>query len=538
MRRTSRITAACAVVAALTLAACTGGGTNVVRPQAGPAGVKVQEATFVYVSHLEIVTDWDPATSYSNEVQALQNIYETLTLYNPLTKKAAPRLAVSWQSSSDARTWTFRLRPNARFHTGRPVDAAAVKESIERTRALEGGPAYIWESVQSIQIVDPLTVRFHLKYPVALDLVASSTYAAYVYDTKAAGDGDLKKWFAAGRDAGSGPYTVARWNKGKAEELVLKAFDDYWGGWEGPRYRNVVFRVEPDLNAAWRRLLNGEVSFVSRLNPRLYRQAETTPGVRSLQVPSFQNLLVLFNTSYGPLRDIRLRKALQKAIDYDGVIRALRGAGEPATGLVPEGLVGHTPERRPRQDLEGAAQLLAEAGYGPGLRPLRLTLTYAEGDNDEAVLVNRLTETLRELNVTLDARAMKWTEQWARGKAKDPARRQDIFVMYWWPDYADAYSWYLNVFHSQDPPSFNLTYLNDKKTDEKIEALPTLLATNRPAAERAYAELQNRLIDRLAVVAVPWVVNYQRAYLGGVQGYNDNPAYPNVVFVHDLEPRG
>lgn len=535
MRRSSRLAVAGAILVALILAACTAQGTGVVAPPSPSSSAR--ESTFVYLSGVEVVTDWDPATAYANEIIALQNVYETLTVYNPVTRKAGPRLATSWSSSPDGRTWTFRLRQNVRFHTGRPLDAAAVKASIERTRSLGGGAAYIWDSVQAIHVEDPSTVVFTLKYPAPLDLIASSGYAAYIYDTAAAESGDLKRWFAAGRDAGSGPYTIARWNKGKATELTLRAFDDYWGGWDGPRYRNVVYRVEPDRDAAWRLLLRGEVNFVPRLTSRLYRLAETTPGVRSLRVPSFQNLLMLFNTADGPLRDIRLRRALQRAIDYRGVIEALRGAGEPATGLVPEGLVGHTPDQRPRQNLARAARLLAQAGYGPGRRPLRLTLTYTEGDNDQRFLVRRLAQTLRELNVTLDARAMKWSDQLARGRSKNPDRRQDIFVMYWRPDYADAYSWYRNLFHSDDPSAFNLAYLDDEATDEQIEALPHMLATDRMAAQKAYAELQTRLIDELAVVAVPWVVNYQRAYLGGVRGYTDNPAYPNVVFVHKLTPR-
>src|SRR5690606_25710977 len=113
---------------------------------------------------------------------------------------------------------------------------------------------------------------------------------------------------------------------------------------------------------------------------------------------------------------------------------------------------------------------------------------------------------------------------------------QDILVMYWWPDYADAYSWFLNVFHSADPVSFNLTYLKNKDIDQRIDKLPSLLATDREAAQKEYARLQRDLIDKHAVVAAPWVMNYQRAYLGNVAGYTDNPAYPNVVFVHQLIP--
>jgi len=529
------LSAACAILIAFVLTACTGDGTQVVTPPTPSASVR--QSTFVYLSGRPVITDWDPATAYAEEIIALQNIYETLTFYNPLTRKASPRLALSWQASRDGRTWTFRLRPNVRFHTGRPLDAAAVKAAIERTRTMGGGAAYIWDSVQAIHAEDPATVVFTLKYAAPLDLIASSGYAAYIYDTAAAGSGDLKQWFAAGRDAGTGPYTIARWNKGRATELTLRAFDGYWGGWDGPSYRNIVYRVEPDPGDAWRLLLRGEANFVSRLTPQLYRRAENTPGVRSLQVPSFQNLLMLFNTASGPLRDIRLRRALQQAIDYDGVIRALQGAGAPASGLVPEGLVGHTPDQHPRQNLAGATRLLAAAGYGPGRRRLRLTLTYAKDDNDQRVLVQRLARTLRGLNVTLDARAMPWSAQLARGRENNPDRRQDIFVMYWRPDYADAYSWYRNLFHSDDPSWLNMSYLKDGTTDQRIEELPNIIATDRVAAQRAYAELQNRLVDRLAVVAVPWVVNYQRAYLGGIRGYTDNPAYPNVVFVHNLTPR-
>ncbi|MEU8273739.1 ABC transporter substrate-binding protein [Microbispora bryophytorum] len=523
------------VMAVLALAGCGGGEVPSISAANLPSA---KDSTFVYLSNLNVVTDWDPASSYSNEIMSMQNIYDSLTMYNPRTRRAAPRLAERWQASSDGKVWTFTLRSGIVFHTGRPVDGSAVKASIERTKRMGAGAAYVWDSVQQITVKDPLTVEFRLKYAAPLDLIASADYAAYIYDTQAAGTGDLKKWFQAGRDAGSGPYTVASWKKGREKELVLRAFDRYWGGWEGPHYRNIEFRVTPNLDRAYQLLLRGEASFVQRLNPALFRRARTTAGVRTLQVPSFQNMLVLFNTASGPLADVRLRKAVQKAIDYDGLITALKGAGAPASGLVPEGLLGHMPGLTPKQDLTGATALLNEAGYGPGGRPLRLTLTYAQGDDDEELLVRKLRSALAELNVQLDAKAMQWTQQWDQGKSADLAKRQDILVMYWWPDYADAYSWFLNVFHSAEPVSFNLTYLKDKDVDSKIDRLPSLLTNDRPAAERAYVELQKRLIDEEAVVAVPWVSNYQRAYLGNVQGYTDNPAYPNVVFVHELIPAG
>ncbi|WP_113700605.1 ABC transporter substrate-binding protein [Nonomuraea lactucae] len=520
MRR--RLAAAAALL--LSIAAC----SSPAQVRQAPRG----ESAFVMVQNLDVMTEWDPGLSYSNEIIAFQNIYETLTLWNPVTTKAAPRLATSWRSSADGRTWTFTLRPGVKFHTGRPLDAGAVKASIERTMKLGEGAAYIWDAVSAIKADNPHTVTFTLKYAVPLDLVASSGYAAYIYDTKAAAD--LRGWLSSGRDAGSGPYTVASWRKGKEDELTLKAFDGYWGGWTGPRYQTVQYRVVPDPDRAWRMLLRGEASFVERLNPRLYARAKTIPGVRTAQRPSFQTAMLLFNTASGPMADVRVRRAVQKAVDYQGIIKRLRGAASPASGIVPEGLPGHVPGRVPKQDLEGTQRLLQQAGYGPGARALRLSLTYAEGDTDQRLLVNRLAGALKPFNVTIEARAMPWNAQWDLGKK----RGQDIFVMYWWPDYADGYSWFGNVFHSENPTVFNLAYLNDTATDKLLDTLPKLTVSDRAAAERAFGQATARVLDHHAAVAMPWVVNYQRAYLGGVQGYEDNPAYPDVVFVYGLKPSG
>ncbi|SDG34760.1 peptide/nickel transport system substrate-binding protein [Sinosporangium album] len=539
MRRSARIIAlAVAAVTALALTACSNGTAREAEPVGTTSAQSAKESTFVYVTNLSVVTSWDPAISYSNEIIAMQNIYEGLTIYNPVTKKASPRLATGWTSTPDNKTWTFTLRNGATFHTGRPVDSAAVKASIERTRKLAQGAAYIWDPVDSIGTPDPTTVIFNLKYPVPLDLVAASSYAAYIYDTEAAGDEDLGEWFEKGHDAGSGPYTIARWQKGKRSEVRLTAYEGYWGGWEGPHYKNVEFWAVNEMKAAWQLLQRGEATYVSRMSPQLYRKASTAGGIRTMEVPSFQTMLMLFNTASGPLQDVRLRKAVQKALDYDGVVAALKGAGSQTSGIVPTGMLGHARDMVPRQDLAAAEALLREAGYGPGGRELRLTLTYAAGDDDQRVLVSRLNSVLAALNVTVDARAMQWEAQWDLGKSKDPRKRQDIFVMYWWPDTPDAYSWFVNIFRHTDPISFNFTYMKNTDLDARIEKLPGLTATNRRAAEEAYEELQRELIDERAVVAVPWVVNYQRAYLGGVQNYTDNPAYGNVVFVHDLTPTG
>src|SRR5262245_28654543 len=96
MRRSTRLIAAVVVaVTAVVLSACSGGQGPGAVPERTTAAEAVQDATFFYVTNLDIVTSWDPAVSYSNEIIVMQNVYESLTRYNPVTKKAGPLLATA-----------------------------------------------------------------------------------------------------------------------------------------------------------------------------------------------------------------------------------------------------------------------------------------------------------------------------------------------------------------------------------------------------------------------------------------------------------
>ena len=172
---TSRIrVAALAGVAVLVIASCTSGSTAApsgapasasAAPSASPAASAGTGAMFTYGSHTQVVTDLDPATSYSNEVIAMHNVYETLTRYDAASQSLKPALATSWTSSADGMTWTFTLRPGVTFHTGRAMDATAAKAAIERTMTLGQGAGYIWGVVKSIETPDPQTLVFTLELP-------------------------------------------------------------------------------------------------------------------------------------------------------------------------------------------------------------------------------------------------------------------------------------------------------------------------------------------------------------------------------------
>ncbi|MQA01822.1 MAG: ABC transporter substrate-binding protein [Streptosporangiales bacterium] len=454
MRTISTRLVAAVAAAALTAAMATG-------CTGKPAGSPVDEGdtggkqrTFTYDTYSQVVTEWDPAISYSNEIIAMSNVYETLTRYDAETEKVEPLLATEWDSSNGGRTWTFTLRDDVTFHSGRKLTAEAAKGAIDRTRKLGKGAAYIWDAVKEVQAPESDRLVLELKYPAPMDLISSADYAAYIYDTEAAGDADLQKWFNKGNDAGTGPYTAGDWEQGEEIELTLDKYGKYWGGWSGNRYSRVVYRVVPQDTTAAQLARSGEVSFVQQMSPHLWKTFKDDKSVTRPARNSWQNLFALFNTESGPLADKRARQGMAHAIDYEGILAALKGAGTRTPGVVPDGLLGHDP-RLPQyeRDTAKAKQLLNAAGYGPGKKQLKLSLTYTEGDSNEQLAASLIKSNLAKLNVKLTTRGLQWPTQWAKAKSSDLKNRQDILLFYWWPDYASPYSWFINLFHTEQPPS-------------------------------------------------------------------------------------
>lgn len=130
---------------------------------------------------------------------------------------------------------------------------------------------------------------------------------------------------------------------------------------------------------------------------------------------------------------------------------------------------------------------------------------------------------------------MQWPVQWDKAKSSNPKNRQDILVFYWWPDYPDPYSWFVNLFKTEDKPFFNLAYYSNPKLDRMISQAEPLAASNRPRAIRLYEQMQRTL--HADAPAIPlYVQRYQRVLLKSVRNFVDNPAYPSVTFVYELRP--
>jgi len=489
-------------------------------------GASAQPEVAVYTYGSEVIVFWDPSDCWSDEIIWMHNVYETLLRYDPFTDSFEPVLAESYEKSEDGLTWTFHLRKGVKFHTGNEMDAAAVKASIERTISRNNGPVFVWDPVDWIEVVDKYTVAFHLKYPAPLDLSVSAVNPSFIFDPEYS-DHD---WFNEGNDAGTGPYMVES-HEGQTR-IVITKFPDYWRGWEGPHFDKIVFLTVTENSTRRLMLESGQADFVNDLPVEDIKALQGNPAVRIVHMPSFQNVVALFNTKKPPLDNKLVRKALAYTIPYQGIIEGIRGGfAEMARGVVPRNLWGYSDRvTQYTYSLPTAKALLEQAGFPNG--GFKLLLTYNSGDDDERRIAELWKAKLEKLNIELEIRAMPWDPQWSLAKSPNPNDRQDIFLLYWWPDYSHPDSFLSGMFKTEEEIGYNLCYYSNPVYDALIEKAAVLAGIDRNEAVNLYAEAQNILMEDVPGVTI-YTLEYLRAMAASLAGYVDNPAYPHVVWWYD-----
>ena len=495
----------------------------------GPAVLKVAATANI--------TTWDPVKSFSTEALYLANIYEPLLRINPpsAADRFAPVLAESWSSSADGTAWTFKLRDGVTFHDGEALTADAVKQSIEAA-AEKGGASFIWAALDTVTAVDPLTVELKLTYAAPIDLVASSLYGAWIVSPKAlAAAAADEAYFESGVDAGTGPYTIESYTPDK--EVLLAAYDGYWGGWDGSHYDKVLVSITPEAAVQQQMLDGGEVDLALALPLENIATYKDNPDFTFIDEPSFFNYVGFFNTQRKPLDDVRVRQALSYAIPYDDIITVgAQGYGAQSRGPVPEGVFPWSADvPQYSQDLDRARTLLKDAGYENG--GFSLNLTYAAENQNEARFAPLIKEAYAELGVDVTITPIAFNQQWEQAKG-DAAGRQDMFLLLYWPTYSDAGADNLwSMFRSSENPFFNLSYWNNAEFDALVDEAIGLTATQRDQAQAKYTEAMQLLVDQ-----APGLFFYDTRFVtaipNSVGGFEYNLNYPFAQFFYPMHPAG
>ena len=502
---------------------------------AGPSAAAPAEPTVLTVASSAAVTTWDPIASFSTEALYLGNIYEPLLWRNPTgsAEEYTPAIAESWTKSADAKTWTFKIRPGVTFHDGTPVDAAAVKASIEAAKA-DAGASFIWAPLESITTPDASTVVMNLSYAAPMELIASSTYGAWIVNPKALEAAKVAKgYWETGIDAGTGPYTVSAYTPGK--EVVLQAVPSYWNAAAAPTYGTVDVQITPDAVTAQQMLTAGEVDFTTTFPLQNVKDFKDNPDYTVEDFVSPFNFVAMFNTTKPPLDNVKVREALSYAVPYADIVTVgAQGYGTQAKGPVPTGFFPSDPSTPAyTYDLEKAKALLAEAGHPGG--GFTLNLTYASENPAEARFVPLIKDSFAKIGVTVDVTAQLFNQQWEKAKA-DPAKAQDIFVLYYWPTYSDAGADNLySLYHGSDKPFFNLSYWKNAQYDALVDEAGTQTGADPATAKATYAKAMQILYDEAPGLAL---YDSRAVYVvpKAISGFDFNENYPFTVFFNTFTP--
>jgi peptide/nickel transport system substrate-binding protein len=495
--------------------------------------------TIVYATSSEMVT-LDPSTEFSNSILILPNVYETLTLWDPTAGAAKPSLATGWIHSADGLNWTFTLRQGVTFHDGTHFNASAVKYSIRRTVNMSDGASYIWASISDpdvdIQVLDEYTVRFTLSYPAALDAIASSGYAAYIFSPNTPGTNYTEQaaWFGEGHDSGSGPYTInaALYDVKGKKYAVLDRFPGYWGGWRAGQFDHAIIKTSEFPAQREAAILSGEADITIDVPLKDLPMIRSNSQVSVFTGPSYRAMYAFFNSARGPTSNLTFRQALAFAIPYDDIVNSVvNGLGQQSVGVIPTGMWGHDATLPSHEfNLTRAWDLLNQSGVAT---PLTLKFTFTQGDLFETQFGALYKEKLAVMGITLNVEGMPWEAQWALAQTPLAAESQDIFVMYWWPTYVTPYDFLVSMFSRSSYAIFNLGYYNNSAFDATIDGAVQLEATNPSQALGEYRRAQLMLFNDCPAVGV---VDLKNLYVmkADLKGFTDNPAYPLVVFFYQL----
>ncbi|MFD5109450.1 ABC transporter substrate-binding protein [Streptomyces cinereoruber] len=362
--RTHRSVVRRALVAALALASvATGCGTG-----PGRAGGRDGRIVYAVDSQPDCL---DPQISPYDVTAALgRNVFDSL-LSTDARGRVRPWLATSWEISGDGRTYTFHLRDGVRFHDGTAFDATAVKATLDHTVAPETKSQYaagLISMYEGATVLDARTVRIRLSRPYTPFLQVLST-ATFGIQSPAALRANRGRTCL--KPVGSGPFVFAGWTRNR--RLDLDRNPHYaWGppdaAGRGPAHvAGITVEFIPEAASRFGALSSGQVDLASAVPPSHVGRLRHADGFRLMRAtqPGAPYTLLL-NVNRAPLDDPRVRRALQRSVRFDALVKALySGVYErswspltPATDGYSRATEGEWP-----YDPEEAARLLDAAGW-------------------------------------------------------------------------------------------------------------------------------------------------------------------------------
>ncbi|HHY95200.1 MAG TPA: ABC transporter substrate-binding protein [Firmicutes bacterium] len=336
----------------------------------GGAGSQSKQKVLRVAIGMDVVTLDPHDTVDFKGLMVANNVYERLVKYDPKDNSFKPWLAKSWEVSGDGLRWTFHLDESAKFASGNPVTAEAVRYSLVRGIKQKMFPSWMLSQCideNALNVVDERTVEITLAKPYAPLLAILSSVVASAVDPEVIAQheqsGDMGKLWLKDHSAGSGPFVVDTWQP--KDRIVLKRNPNYWG--KPPKLDEVVFLVVPEASSQAAMVERGDVDVAQDLLPDQVEQLVSKGGFQKLELPDTVPYYLAMNLTFEPFKKKEVGQAIRYAIDYEGLIKdVVKGYAVQVGGILAPGVLGYDPGLCVKQDLSKARELMRQAGYGNG----------------------------------------------------------------------------------------------------------------------------------------------------------------------------
>lgn len=308
-------------------------------------------------SDIDMLSPWE--SGYAVTAKIFWNVVEPLITFEEKSTRIKPHLATSWKVSDDNRIWIFKLREGVKFHNGSSLTADDVVASA----------SLFYEFKAKVEKIAPLTVQFTLPEPHSgflyrlADIMYGIAPASNIVEYKDMQKGGMLKDFIP---IGSGPFKFSQWEEGK--QIVLESFADYWQG--SPRIKKMIYHIVPDNKARLSALEKGEIDVIDVIFPADLPRINSNAKLKIESIFGMNVCFIAINTIHTPLDNIKVRKALNLAVDKNQLIRKFYygGYGIPTNRVLSPAFWRYNILSKPAKYQPALAKkMLAEAGYGEGL---------------------------------------------------------------------------------------------------------------------------------------------------------------------------
>ncbi len=514
-------------------------GVAVALPTAEPAKAETPDNMLVMGMRIDDIITLDPAEVFELSAgEIIANIYDRIMMFEPEDLSTLTGGVVEdWTVSEDGKTIEFTMRDGMTFHSGNPVRAEDAVFSLRRVIKLNKTPAFIFtqfgwtpENVDDLVKMtgdDTFSITITKDFSPGLVLNALSAGVGSVVDKELVMehevDGDLGYGWLKNNSAGSGAFKLDSWKSN--ESVTLSRFEDYRHG--APAMERVIIRHLPEPAAQRLLLEQGDIDIARTLTPDQIAGLEG----ENVVVDDYAKATLIYmaaNNAHDILGKPKVQQALRYLVDYEGMASSfLKGQFIVHQSFWPSGLWASADDKPYSLDVEKAKSLLAEAGHADGFS-IKIdslnTSPYME-------IAQSLQQTLGQAGIEAEIVPQDGSALWPKYRA----RRHEMILARWSPDYVDPHSnadsFAHNPDNSEEAQLTGVLAWRNAWADPGINAL-TVAARNeidRDRREGLYNALQ-RLHQRVSPFAIMFQQNEQVARQENVEGFVSGSNFDLVFY--------